>query len=163
MSKEFERKFILDRMPTDIVGYIIDRVFIKQDYLAITEDEEVRIRKMSSSFGDVYFHTIKQGSGLERDEFEVRIKKETYRSLLPIDTVSLCKDRFIVKIDGVKMEIDCYESELNDLTIVEVEFDTAQEAVNFTPPLWLGEDVTNDKHYKNHNLWKKINGLEDSE
>jgi adenylate cyclase len=34
----------------------------------------------------------------------------------------------------------------------EVEFDSPDGATAFTPPLWLGRDVTDDPRYKNKRL-----------
>jgi CYTH domain-containing protein len=34
----------------------------------------------------------------------------------------------------------------------EIEFESAEESGRFSPPKWFGDEVTNDKHYKNSGL-----------
>ena len=49
-------------------------------------------------------------------------------------------------------ELDVYHGELTGLVTVEVEFSSLEEAESFSPPAWFGEDITEDKRYKNKNL-----------
>ena len=48
--------------------------------------------------------------------------------------------------------MDIYHLGLEGLRTVEVEFTTEEEARAFIRPSWFGEDVTNDKSYKNKML-----------
>ena len=48
-------------------------------------------------------------------------------------------------------EVDLYIN-LNNLKIVEVEFESEKEANNFKPPKWFGKEVTYNLEYKNKNL-----------
>lgn len=159
MAKEIERKFIIDRMPVDISDYTLSSTSIIQSYLSINDNEEVRIRH---SFKDDVqcFLTVKRGKGLERDEYEVNISHQTFLDLQPVHIKPLTKTRWYVVMSDIHMEIDVYTSKENlGLCIAEVEFDTAQEAEDFVPPEWFGQEVTEDKAYKNQSLWKKENGL----
>ena len=45
-------------------------------------------------------------------------------------------------------ELDIFEKDLAPLTLVEVEFDSVEEADKFTAPDWFGEDVTNSGKYQ---------------
>jgi CYTH domain-containing protein len=53
-----------------------------------------------------------------------------------------------------EVEVDFYE-ELN-LIVAEIEFTTEAAANLFIKPDWFDEDVTDDKSYKNQNLWKDV-------
>lgn len=47
-----------------------------------------------------------------------------------------------------------FEGDLAPLLLAEVEFETEEEANNFTPPEWFGEDVTFSGKYHNNQLSK---------
>ena len=47
-------------------------------------------------------------------------------------------------------ELDVYHG--IDLRVVEVEFKNKSEVDAFIPPQWFGEEVTDNKQYKNKNL-----------
>ena len=53
------------------------------------------------------------------------------------------------------VELDIYCGDLTGLITAEVEFDTLEQQVNFVPPSWFGEDVTENERYKNRNLSAK--------
>ncbi|MBQ7241441.1 MAG: hypothetical protein IJS35_01490 [Firmicutes bacterium] len=54
--------------------------------------------------------------------------------------------------DGHTAEIDIYEGELDGFRIVEVEFESLEEAEAFTPPDFFGKDVSRIDDYKNVKL-----------
>ena len=88
----------------------------------------------------------------------VRIK-EAYEHLLPkIDGLLISKTRFLIPLsDGLTAELDIFDGELAGLTMVEVEFTTIEQADQFIPPEWFGEDVTNSGKY--HNSYLSQHGL----
>lgn len=161
MTKEIERKFLLDKLPDTIK--LIGLHLIEQNYLS-TGEEESRIRKEVSGIKSFtsseprYTSTTKRGWGLIREEEEKEITREEYALLNErIQRNPIIKVRGYVRIDGLKIEVDKYlNPELKELLIAEIEFDTAQDAVDADLPSWLGKDVTDDKSYKNQNLWQKI-------
>jgi CYTH domain-containing protein len=59
--------------------------------------------------------------------------------------------------DGVEIEVDVYEGDLEGLIVAEVEFDSEERARGFEPPAWLGDDVTGDERFLNENL--AVNGV----
>ena len=54
--------------------------------------------------------------------------------------------------NGHQVELDVYRGLLEGLVVAEVEFESAEENRRFSPPTWFGDEVTNDKHYKNSSL-----------
>lgn len=161
MGTEIERKFLLDSIPESIV--LIGVRHIEQNYLA-TGETEYRTRKEVRGTNPLldedakYTSTTKEGSGLVRKEWELVIDKDTYTYLNRNNNFKpILKIRGYVRLNGLKIEVDRYlNPELNGLLIAEIEFDTAQQAVDADLPSWLSTDVTNDKAYKNQNLWKKL-------
>ena len=147
---EIEKKFLIE---SDIEKFLQNLPFkeIFQYYINI-EDNEERYRKKD----DKFFHTIKRATYnyLVREEFEIECSKAEFENN---------KDRMIGNMihklrynfdldEGLVAEIDVFKEQLEGLVLVEVEFKTEEQAVNFTPPSFFGKDLTDDKKYKNKNL-----------
>ena len=89
--------------------------------------------------------TVKRGAGLSRDEVEVEISPEQFEALWPLtEGRRLRKRRHVLPHDGLEIEVDVYEGELEGLIVAEVEFESEDKARGFEPPAWLGDDVTGD-------------------
>ncbi len=143
---EVERKFRLKR-PPDLSGSDSDP--IEQGYLAVGADGEVRLRNK----GERMLLTVKRGAGLSRGEAEVEITPEQFDVLWPLtEGRRLRKRRHVLPHDGLEIEVDVYEGELEGLIVAEVEFGSEKEARAFEPPDWLGDDVTGDERFLNENL-----------
>lgn len=153
---EIERKFLVDHLPADIDAHPSAR--IDQGYLAITQDGlEVRIR----NYGGRSFLTIKSGEGKLRLEEEIGIDERRFHSLWPLtDGRRICKRRYLIPSgDGPQIELDVYDGALSGLVTAEVEFASESAAAAFTPPSWLGRDITDEPGYKNQRL--ALHGLPD--
>ena len=94
-----------------------------------------------------------------REEYNLPLTKEAYEHLLPkIDGILISKKRYLIPLDkNLTAELDVFEEDLNGLVIVEVEFNTVEEANAFHAPDWFGEDVTNSGKY--HNSYLSQHGL----
>lgn len=146
---EIERKFLIDQIPPDLDAYPSSQ--IEQGYIAITEDGvEVRIRR----YGARSFLTIKSGGGEVRLEEEIEIDERRFRSLWPLtDGRRICKRRYRIPAeDGATIELDVYDGALSGLLTAEVEFDSEDAAAAFTPPPWMGREITGERAYKNQRL-----------
>jgi CYTH domain-containing protein/CHAD domain-containing protein len=143
---EIERKFLVGEMPRAESG----RKEIEQGYLALGEDNEVRLRRA----GDELFLTAKSGSGEVREEVEVTIEPGAFELLWPLtEGRRVRKVRHYVPLgEGLRAEIDVYEGELDGLRTAEVEFGSRGEADRFQAPPWLGEELTGDERYANRSL-----------
>ena len=133
------RNFILDEIP-DLTGYTV--IDMEQTYLMI--QPEIRVRKENNK----YVMTVKSNDILIREEYETVISKSMYESLKENAVTNiLYKTRYMKDI----YEIDIYTYP-EDLHIVEVEFNSLEEANSFIPPKWFGEEVTYNKEFFNKNL-----------
>jgi adenylate cyclase len=143
---EVERKFLLAEPPS-LEGR--ESRPIEQGYLAVGEGGEVRLRRV----GDEQWLTVKRGAGLSRDELEIELSSEQFETLWPLtDGRRLTKRRHVIPHEGLEVELDVYEGDLEGLVLAEVEFAGEDEARAFEPPEWLGEDVTEHAGYKNESL-----------
>lgn len=142
---EIEKKFFVKKVP-DLGN--CQFYSINQGYISFTP--EVRIRKKE----ETYFLTFKGDGTQNRDEEEIPIDKKVYDVLLgAIQGKLIEKNRYDIPLyDGLIAELDIYHGDLEGLIIVETEFKTEEQADSFIVPDWFGEEITENKRYKNKNL-----------
>ena len=146
---EIERKYLVKELPENMEKYEQKR--ISQGY--ICTNPVVRIRRSN----DDYFLTYK-GSGLmAREEYEMSLTAEAFEHMLPkIDGILIDKIRYMIPLDEKYVaELDIFQGVLTPLRLVEVEFESIEDANAFVPPAWFGDDVTNSGEYHNSNLSKR--------
>lgn len=148
--QEIERKFIIQSIPFPLDGYLFED--IRQGYLVTSEKGyEVRVRQK----GDHCFLTVKKGGGLERQETEIAISRDQFEKLYGATAGErLEKKRYIIKDQGLTIELDIFEGRLRGLMVAEVEFRSVDEGKAYRAPDWFGREVTEDKRFANRNLAK---------
>lgn len=141
---EIERKFTVRELP-DLSKY--DFHIMEQGYL--NTDPVVRVRKED----ETYYLTYKGKGLLAREEYNLPLNREAYYHLVEkSDGITIRKKRYLIPFEKYTIELDVFEAPYENLIIAEVEFDSEEEATNFQPPEWFGEDVTMDRRYHNSNL-----------
>jgi len=150
---EIERKFLVKETPTGLDA--CPRGEIEQGYVALDGGVEVRVRR----YGDQAFLTIKSGGDRVRLEEEFEIDPRRFRALWSLtEGRRIQKTRYLIPAAaGLRIELDVYHEALAGLLTAEIEFDSSAAAAAFTPPEWLGAEVTDDPRYKNKRL--AIEGL----
>ena len=153
---EIERKYLVKTLPENLENYECKQ--IAQGYLCTSP--VVRIRRSN----DTYYLTYKGEGLMVREEYNLPLTKEAYTLVLldlmlpKIDGLLIAKKRYLIPLnEKLTAELDVFEQELSGLLLVEVEFDTVEEANSFVPPAWFGEDVTNSGKY--HNSYMSAHGL----
>jgi adenylate cyclase len=140
---EIERKFRI----RDVPAALGDGTRLRQAYLAVDGDVEVRVR---SHGGVTHVLTIKGGSGLERAEVEVEIDVATFDTLWGLaSSRRIDKTRHRLPVGDHIAEVDVYAGVLDGLVVAEVEFASRQDAEAFTEPAWFGEELTGDPRWSN--------------
>jgi adenylate cyclase len=140
---EIERKFRVEAEDAPALG---EGTRLRQAYVAVDGDVEVRVRDK----GGTHLLTIKGGRGVERTEVEIEIDAAGFDELWQLaPDRRIEKSRHEVPVDGHTAELDIYGGGLDGLAVVEVEFDSRQEADGFVPPPWFGEEVTDDPRWSN--------------
>jgi adenylate cyclase len=149
MAQEIERKLLVDELPGDLGAWPSRR--LEQGYLAITDEAEIRIRRVDGSDARL---TVKSSPGLSRMEEELALDHDAFERLWP-----LTAGRRLVKVrhtredaPGVVLELDVYEGALAGLVTLEVEFASEEAARAWAPPPWADREVTGDKAYANQTL-----------
>ena len=149
---EIERKFLIQQLPESLSRY--PALKISQGYLCT--NPVVRIRRSNEDYSLTY-----KGEGLMvREEYNLPLTKESYEHLVPkADGLLIEKTRYLIPLSAsLTAELDVFEGPLAPLCLVEVEFDSVEEANSFVAPDWFGEDVTHSGKY--HNSYLSRHGLE---
>ena len=149
---EIEKKYLVKNIPGDLNDYRYHE--IEQAYLCTAP--VVRVRKEDDS----YYLTYKGKGVVKHAEYNLDLNKESYEHLRSkADGNIITKKRYLIPLEGTDLtaELDIFEKDLAPLTLVEVEFDSVEEAEQFTAPDWFGEDVTNSGKY--HNSYLSRHGL----
>ena len=146
---EIERKYLVKQTPENLDKYEQKR--ISQGYLCT--NPVVRIRRSNEE----YFLTYKSRGLMAREEYEMPLTAEAFEHMLPkIDGILIDKIRYMIPLDEKHVaELDIFQGILAPLRLVEVEFESIEEANAFVPPEWFGDDVTNSGEYHNSNLCKR--------
>lgn len=161
IALEIERKFLLGEYPADRIAKgeieVVSRLQLEQTYLAYSQNEEIRIRKLVDGEQVFYTHTFKKGHGTAREEMEYEIDEEIYHQLInSLGKQPLRKQRTRFSYEGWAVDVDEYEQ--FDLKTVEVEFESLEQARMFQPPDWFGREIGGEEEYRNKILWIKSNG-----
>lgn len=147
---EIERKYLVAFLPE---GYEACPFHdIEQAYLCT--EPVVRVRKEDDS----YYLTYKSKGLLVREEYNLPLTKEAYDHLLKkADGLVLTKRRYRIPVGqaGYVAELDIFDKCYQGLMLVEVEFETKEEADAFQAPAWFGQDVTFSGEYQNSRLAQK--------
>jgi adenylate cyclase len=152
-AMEIERKFRLDAVPPTM--RFARREAIRQGYLALDGDTEVRLRITPA--GAVL--AIKSGRGGVRVEEEIPVHMRQAEALWELtEGRRVQKSRRRVRLAGpagspeLVAEVDEYAGALDGLVVVEVEFPDEATARAFEPPAWFGRELTDDWRYANRSL-----------
>lgn len=146
---EIERKFLIKELPADLESY--DKLRISQGY--INTNPVVRIRRSN----DEYYLTYKGKGHMVREEYNLPLTAEAFEHMLPkIDGILIDKIRYLIPLDEKHTaELDIFQGTLTPLRLVEVEFDSVEDANAFVPPAWFGDDVTTNRQYHNSYISQK--------
>lgn len=147
---EIERKFKLIEFPSLPEVAFLDQW---QGYLAT--DPEVRIRRTENHTEGIetYILCIKSVGDLVRHEVETDITREQFEELSSmLDYPLIHKELHAYRLpDGHVME--CSRVDDGAFSYAEVEFASVEEANAWTPPEWLGREMTYEKGFKMRQYW----------
>lgn len=149
---EIERKYLIkaiNTLPFNLNDYPHHE--IEQAYL--NTEPVIRVRRK----GNDYYLTYKSKGLLAREEYDLPLNQAAYEHLLEkADGNILTKTRYEIPLDDhLIIELDIFHGKFEGLILAEVEFPSLEEAENFTPPEYFGEDVTFSTEYQNSTLSQK--------
>lgn len=123
---------------------------IRQSYLPYAPGVSMRVR-MADQDAILSFKT--DLAEAVRSEWEVPIPTEMADwlfSLCPHPPIE--KIRHLVDVDDHLFEVDLFLGRHEGLILAEIELNHPDQ--NFPKPLWLGQEVTSDKKYRNSQLYR---------
>lgn len=143
---EIERKFTVKNIPANLAQYPAHK--LEQAYL--NTSPVVRVRREDNT----YYLTYKGKGFLVREEYNLPLTEEAYLHLREkADGLIISKERYLIPYnDKLTIELDIFAEPLAPLVLAEVEFETKEEALAFTPPEWFDRDVTTDPSFSNSAL-----------
>ena len=146
MGQEIERKFTVKSLPDDLDAY--DHHMIEQAYL--TTEPAIRVRREDEKYYMTYKGCGENDSALSHEEYNLPLTREAYETLCSkADGNVIRKKRILIPYGRHTIELDIFAEPFKPLIIAEVEFESEDEANDFTPPEWFDEDVTGKKEYRN--------------
>lgn len=146
MGTEIERKFLV--ISDDWRELAKRGRRIRQGYLS-TQAMVVRVRILDHTA----LLTIKDNRpGLVRTEFEYAIPLKDAEEMLAhhCGELQIEKTRYAIDLAGVTWVVDVFDGKLAGLVLAEVELYATDQSLDL--PSWIGQEVTNDPNYRNHNL-----------
>lgn len=156
---EQEKKYLIAFPNLDLLSkYNPVKSSIDQVYL-LSNVGSHRIRRRSVAGCDTYFETIKiRITESMCTEIERIITKDEYNTLLSNADPEKCpiiKDRYCFLYDGQYFELDVFPF-WNDKAFLELELRCENQAITLPPEISVIKDVSDDKHYKNNYLARKL-------
>lgn len=162
-NEEIEKKFRIKYIPKDLD--VKEELLLSQNYFAVTDNAEWRIRKKTNSKGEtVYKETHKEGKGEVRKEKEWKLDKDigeiTFNNQEKVYK-PINKKRFLIPYKGKTVEMDIFSDEdvcdfVGGKGVAEIEFESVEEMNSFEFPKWFGEEV----NFSNSDIWKHINKID---
>lgn len=154
---EIERKFIPSSIPDEFLQdkcYLLEQAYVQTSPV-------IRVRQKATIIDGTptdssYILTVKSSGMMARQEFELPLAENEYKELLSKASGNIItKHRYVHPItDTLKLELDIFDGIFKGLVIAEIEFPDEETAKKYTPPSFLGEEVTFDSRFHNSNLSK---------
>lgn len=147
---EWERRFVLPELPSDA----IDPVVIRDRYIP---DTRMRLRQVETPDGQIVQRKL--GHKVRPDPNSARLVMHTsiyldkteFEALSELAGDDLVKTRY--RFEGLpNAAVDVHEEPNPGLILLEIEFTTEAEAKSFSPPQYVGREVTDDESFSGGGL-----------
>ncbi len=143
---EIERKF-LPANDKEILSIIKDLPYKSMIQAYLNLKPVVRVRKED----DEYYLTYKGEGSIAKEEYNLKLNEESFYNLLKKCEGNIIeKQRYNLRLtDKLVAEVDVFRGKFEGLILIEVEFESIEDAENFVLPDWFGRDVSYEKEYHN--------------
>lgn len=133
---EIERKFLIKNLPdlSKIIPIIYERYYIFQN-----NKIEIRIQRKADKYE---FERKEETSELSRKGQIFEISEDEFNYFKSLTSISIQRDSYLLS-QNPKVSIKIYRGRHKGLVRAEIEFDNEEDANNFVPFDWLGEEITN--------------------
>ena len=146
---EIERKFLISGFPEGLP--LLGEAVLEQGYLST--DPVVRIRSKEQDGRTTYRLCFKGEGRLVRQETEMDLTAEQFSELSNLLRAPMVRKDFrVYALPGVE-RLECSLVD-GAFFYAEVEFPTVEAALAFTPPEFLGREVTEEAGFSMSEYWK---------
>ncbi|MBI4836594.1 MAG: hypothetical protein HY817_05025 [Candidatus Abawacabacteria bacterium] len=136
MEQEIERKWRVRTMPdlTDLKPLQDERYYLFAD-----DTVSLRFQKR----GDRYELERMEAIGeLTRTQAKLVIGAKEFEALKKVAKGPLVRDSYLIHLADPQITLKVYRGLFAGLMRIEVEFTSVEQAKNFTPPDWFGDEMT---------------------
>jgi CYTH domain-containing protein len=153
---EIERRFLIENYSADNLKDKALKVIIQTYIPDNTGDWSIRCRRITSAYNTETKITLKKLAGHGKFiEIESDVAPELYDGFFALSNCEITKERFLIPYGDHIIELDYFKNpELEGLVIAEVELSSIDD--HFPVPDWFSQEITGDKQYDNHQLFKRI-------
>lgn len=155
MADEIERRFKVEDgfHPAGMEKALSN---IRQSYIYDTGGWTIRVRREETNGIVQHFMTMKRPkTRMTAREYDIPITEVMYADIRLSCGHEVVKTRYRVPHAGRTWEVDVYaDPRLDPAILVEIELPSEDENVDF--PQWLGEEVTGNRWYSNHQIATRI-------
>lgn len=108
---------------------------------------QLRARKKGDSYELTKKAPIQEENISIQIENTIPINQEEFDYLYTYLPYKIKKERYLYKENDISYEIDIFQEKLAGLVLIDVEFEKEVHMDNFSPPKFLGKEVTQDRRF----------------
>ena len=154
MADEFERRFLVNHVPSDFIDPTEELVI--DHYLPLaSEHAQLRVRRKGSTFEITKKLPAMNGELSHMIETTIPLNEPEYQALMLAPGKTLSKLRIRTLLQGAVAEFGEFQGELAGLIILDVEFTDKAHMARFDPPEYVVAEITNDKRFAGGELCGK--------
>lgn len=148
---EYERRFLVRDLPREkpwavrrIVDHYIDGTRVRlRESVGMVDGAPERVMKLTQKIPQP-----DGAPGMQGTLTTMYLGEAEYRIFVQLPAAVIRKTRYSFPPLGV----DAFEGDLKGLFIAEMEFDTEEAMQAFTPPTWLGHEISDDPRFNGGRL-----------
>ncbi|MEI6755837.1 MAG: hypothetical protein WCK80_02395 [bacterium] len=141
---ELELTYLASALPTEIATVqpkrLVD-VYIPESGV---DHARLRLRKKGEKFEATKKIPLVEGDASAHTEMTIPLDEAEFSALIQVSNKRVVKDRYNVVIEGSPAEVDVFREELSGLVLIDFEFASETEKVNFKQPEICLADVTQE-------------------
>lgn len=139
--EEIELTYLVKELPAGIKSSPCKEIL--DIYIPTTaEHPTLRIRKTGEKCEITKKEPIRGNDASHQLETTIPLAKREFEELSRLEGKRARKIRYYYAENGINYEIDIFQDDLSGLVLVDIEFDSLKEKMNFTPPEWCLAEVT---------------------
>jgi CYTH domain-containing protein len=137
---EIERRFLLPPMDEELTTMNLPKRIIRDNYIIETN---LRLREVDNEAKKTYKLTKKAFLSPGREEITtIYLSAEEYQLLSQLGAIVVSKVRFLATYDDITIGIDRYGTEVDELWVADVEFETEEQMKGFVMPIPFQTEIT---------------------